>query len=310
MSDCIPNITVVIPLHNAESYIVQALTSLKEQTYPNWSCIIVNDDSTDNSVSLALSNIAGDDRFVFLERKDQTNVKGANACRNIGLYIAKTAYAMFLDADDYLSRTCMEQRTKVINDDENLHDIYVFKTAFVNNEGKITGYFYNPNEDIPDMICRLVKHQIPWHTMSPVWSVNFLKNINGWNEEYERLQDVELNIRALLHYPMIRFINDVPDSYYRTNGMSQGKKTAARRGFCRLVRDYYKLLTSNKKIEERHKIIIAEKFQNILEAQFLGYIKFAQERDKKWEELYLSTLSALEVDNEDQLSIKHIFSKI
>ena len=47
-----PEISIIIPIYNAEKYLVRCLDSIKEQNFTDWECILVNDGSTDNSEAL------------------------------------------------------------------------------------------------------------------------------------------------------------------------------------------------------------------------------------------------------------------
>ena len=51
----VPAVSVCMACYNAEAYLAEALNSLVQQTFTNWECIIVDDDSTDRSIERALS---------------------------------------------------------------------------------------------------------------------------------------------------------------------------------------------------------------------------------------------------------------
>lgn len=87
-------ISVVIPLYNKDKQIVKTLYSVLKQTYPNFEVIVVNDGSTDNSLS-EVSKIS-DSRIRLICQEN----KGVSAARNRGIQEAKSDYIAFLDADD------------------------------------------------------------------------------------------------------------------------------------------------------------------------------------------------------------------
>lgn len=91
-------ISIIIPLYNAEQYIVETLNSVLSQTYTNWECIIIDDGSTDHSADIVLEYIKKDNRFYYFKQENG----GPSKARNYGLSVAKGEYIQFLDADDVL----------------------------------------------------------------------------------------------------------------------------------------------------------------------------------------------------------------
>lgn len=89
-------VSVVIPCHNAERWIGATLDSVFSQTWPNLEVIVVDDGSTDDSVSVIESFAQGDLILVNQERR------GAGAARNAGLVRASGNFIQFLDADDLI----------------------------------------------------------------------------------------------------------------------------------------------------------------------------------------------------------------
>ncbi|GGF38019.1 glycosyltransferase family 2 protein [Echinicola rosea] len=104
-------ISIIIPSYNYGRFLPQTISNLKEQSYPNWEAIIIDDGSTDNTEEVALRSIAGDERFKYERIKN----KGNAGARNIGLDLAKGDYIQFLDADDFLSQRKLEFQLKELN---------------------------------------------------------------------------------------------------------------------------------------------------------------------------------------------------
>lgn len=90
-------VTIMLPNFNGEKYIERAIESIKAQTMPNFVCNIVDDASTDNSVSIILNAIKNDKRFNLIRLGE--NKKIANA-RNTAAKLATTPYLAALDSDD------------------------------------------------------------------------------------------------------------------------------------------------------------------------------------------------------------------
>ena len=90
-----PLISVIIPVHNVNKYLKEALDSVINQTYKNLEIIIIDDGSTDGS-EVICDEYKEDFRTKVIHQKN----KGLSAARNIGLEIAKGEYIAFLDSDD------------------------------------------------------------------------------------------------------------------------------------------------------------------------------------------------------------------
>jgi glycosyltransferase involved in cell wall biosynthesis len=93
---------IVIPFYNAEKWIGKCIDSVKEQSYSNYECIIINDASTDNSNEVVLSHIQGNNKFRLIENK-----KNVGALENIynAVKVANPSdddVITALDGDDWL----------------------------------------------------------------------------------------------------------------------------------------------------------------------------------------------------------------
>ncbi len=101
-----PLISVIVPLYNAEPYIVRCLDSILAQTWPHMEVIVVDDGSTDDGARLCRARAAGDSRLsvVRLARN-----RGPSAARNEGIRRAEGAYVSFVDADDYVEPELLER---------------------------------------------------------------------------------------------------------------------------------------------------------------------------------------------------------
>lgn len=97
-------ISIIIPIYNAESTLEKCLKSLIEQTYKNLEIILINDGSTDNSEKICRKFQQLDSRVKLIN----TTNKGVSSARNMGLDNSKGNYITFIDADDYVCKTMIE----------------------------------------------------------------------------------------------------------------------------------------------------------------------------------------------------------
>lgn len=90
-----PVFSVIIPVYNAEAFILRTLKSVLNQTFQNFEIILVNDGSADHTLQ-ALKEIQDSRLFIFNHHDN----KGVSAARNSGIKNAHGEYLAFLDADD------------------------------------------------------------------------------------------------------------------------------------------------------------------------------------------------------------------
>ncbi len=98
-----PKVSIIIPLYNSEEYIKECLESIVNQTYNNFEVIIVDDGSTDNSVNI----VETFRKKLEINLIKQTN-SGASSARNNALNHVRGKYIVFIDSDDILAPTGLE----------------------------------------------------------------------------------------------------------------------------------------------------------------------------------------------------------
>jgi len=99
-----PFISVVIPCYNDGEYLPETIARLKEQTYPNFEIILVNDGSTDQHTLDVLKQLETEGVQVF--HKENGRMSSA---RNYGAKQAKGSIIAALDADDYFDPSFLKK---------------------------------------------------------------------------------------------------------------------------------------------------------------------------------------------------------
>lgn len=120
------DISIIVPIYNAEKYIEKCLDSLVNQTKKELEFILVNDGSTDNTENLIKKY--KDKRIKYFKNKNQ----GIGKTRNFGIEKATGKYLMFLDSDDYLDIDACKQLYEKANNEK--LDLVVFDFYRVENK--------------------------------------------------------------------------------------------------------------------------------------------------------------------------------
>ncbi|RXG13761.1 glycosyltransferase involved in cell wall biosynthesis [Leeuwenhoekiella aestuarii] len=121
--------SIIIPVYNGEKYLKETLLSIQRQSYSNWECIVVDDGSTDSSVTIAEHIAFYDGRFKIFQRPNSLP-KGANSCRNFGFDQISGAIVNWFDADDYMLPQFIETKIHAFKNDVQL----VISSGFFTNE--------------------------------------------------------------------------------------------------------------------------------------------------------------------------------
>ena len=95
-----PHVTIITPFKNANSFINDYVYMLKAQTYPNWSAILVDDGSTDDSLDLLQAYVSDDTRFVVKKLNPQDSCGSPAPPRNLALTLVDGPLVAFCDIDD------------------------------------------------------------------------------------------------------------------------------------------------------------------------------------------------------------------
>lgn len=107
-------VSVVIPAYNAQLYLHETLQSVRDQTYPNFEVIVVDDGSIDGTSRIAQKFVEDDSRFRHLKQQN----KGVSVARNVGFNLSNGDYIAFLDADDVWLPNNLELKVSLLNESD------------------------------------------------------------------------------------------------------------------------------------------------------------------------------------------------
>ena len=98
-------VSVIIPAYNTAPYIGRMLDCVINQTYKNIEIIVVNDGSTDDTLSIVENYAKKDNRFVVIDIPNG----GVSNARNVGIKKSKGEKIFFWDSDDVIEHTAIEK---------------------------------------------------------------------------------------------------------------------------------------------------------------------------------------------------------
>ena len=110
-----PLVSIIVPVYNIEKYLDRCIDSLVKQTHRNIEILLMNDASTDRSLDICTKWSKTDPRVKIFSFEHNM---GVSAARNTGISKAAAPYLMFVDSDDYLSETAVEELLCRLQNDE------------------------------------------------------------------------------------------------------------------------------------------------------------------------------------------------
>ena len=118
-----PQVSVLMAVYNAETWLSDALDSMLNQTYGDWELLAVDDGSTDASLSVLERYALKDSRIRVIHKEEN---EGLSVARNVGLAEARGEYICILDADDWFSPHALEWGVRGFRQAEDV-DCVVFR---------------------------------------------------------------------------------------------------------------------------------------------------------------------------------------
>lgn len=207
-----PSISIVMPVHNCESYIRDSIDSIFAQTFPDFELIIVNDGSSDNSGEIAHSYL--DKRLKIIDLPKNT---GCFPARNTGMRSVKGKYICVMDADDISLADRLEKQ-------------YNFMEG--NTEFGLTGGVFKTMDDLkfvfrdPDyetIKLLLLQDSYLSHPTCMIRALVLRKHNLYYDESYKYASDYDWQVRASSLFPVS--ITNAPVLLYRIHDqqISTGK---------------------------------------------------------------------------------------
>lgn len=240
-------VSIIVPIYNCELYIKKCLTSIINQTYKNIEIIVVNDGSTDNSVSIIKELMVKDKRIKLLNQKNS----GVSIARNKGLENSKGNYVLFIDSDDWIEKNCIEDLVNKINEVKT--DVIRYNYIIEDKNGSYKQSMFNlsskkyvGNSIVSEEILShflYTKEAMPNYVMLLFIRREAIKNKIYFDKDLRMLEDVYYYQNLLHNIDSIYFYNKHLYHYNNCN-------ISTTRDPAKAVRNIKGILDCNNKIRE------------------------------------------------------------
>lgn len=198
-------VTIAIPIYNAEQYLSNAILSVLNQTYKNWILYLINDGSTDGSLSIMQEYAEKDNRIVIIN--DGLN-RGLISRLNQSVQLCTSKYYARMDADDIMCIRRIEEQVKFLEEHSKV-DVCGTSIMTINSDNKIIGSGLSEG-NVSGFIHPTVMGKTSWFKSNPYaeWAL--------------RAEDFELWSRTAKHSSFYSI--GKPLLFYREFGIPTFKK--------------------------------------------------------------------------------------
>lgn len=205
-------VSVVLPVYNANATIHRAIQSIQEQSFTDFELIVVNDGSTDSSVSI-INELASQDHRIKVFSLSRSGVAKA---LNFGIKKSKGDYIARMDADDISPPERLKMQTEYLdkNSDVGLVSSLVrYCGDFESNEGYVT-YVNWINKVVSPTDIQIKRFsESPFAHPSVMFRQSLIHQFGGYQEGLLP-EDYELWLRWLRHNVKMHKINEYLLDWY------------------------------------------------------------------------------------------------
>lgn len=226
-------VSVITPCFNAAPYIQRTIASVQAQTISDWEMIIVDDGSTDNSVSIIRIIAAQDARIRLIEKENG----GSASARNLGLQYAHGEYIQFLDADDTLAPDKFEKQINLM--ESNHLDVSYTDYREFNPDGTI--------EELKGLNESLLHVLVAWGVLGTIpqhvylYKRDFIQTHNICFAPIREREDWDWHIKVYSLHPKVQRLKGYCGAYYfrcptgKTSGGDIQKLGKLQQGYCNFL---------------------------------------------------------------------------
>lgn len=199
-------VSIIIPTYKRSEYLLQTIKSVLNQTYSPIEIIVVDDNGIGSEYQKAtqqrLQKYIDEKKVIYITHKENKN--GA-AARNTGFKVSKGEYINFLDDDDELMPTKIEEQVKTLEKAANIYGA-TYCNSLIKRIQNITKHevTLKTNSLAKGNLCReYLMNECPFNTSTILFRRSVIEKLNGFDETFVRHQDYELLTRFFAHYEIM-----------------------------------------------------------------------------------------------------------
>jgi glycosyltransferase involved in cell wall biosynthesis len=211
-----PSISVILPVHNGEPHLADAVASIQRQTLADFELLAIDDRSTDGSAAFLQLAASRDPRIRVVASRG----RGLVEALNLGLSLARGDLVARMDADDISMPIRFERQAKLLNDSAAIAVVGSALTL-IDDAGRAVGEVDYPTGST-QIEAALARMDCALAHSSVMARRSVLVSIGGYREAFRHAEDYDLWLRVAEHHR----IENLPERLmcYRHHGASVSQR--------------------------------------------------------------------------------------
>lgn len=194
-----PLVSVIIPNYNHESYLIERIESVLNQSYKNFEIIILDDNSNDGSWEI-INKYSNNNKVAYIEKNTKNSGSTFYQWRK-GVLLAKGDYIWFAESDDVADSSFLDEVMKVFISHDNINLVYT-GSNMIDLNSKVIGDLDWWVEDLRDN----------------AWSKNFVMDGNSFISKYHSVRNVVMNASSAVIKKESYLLNEHKNTEYKLCG--------------------------------------------------------------------------------------------
>ena len=201
-----PLFSVVLPSYGVEKYLEKAVDSILSQSFSDFEIIIVDDASPD-SVGKTADRLAKENACIRVIHHEKN--LGLSEARNSGLRVATGSYVFFMDPDDVIEPTLLEEVKASLDIQQSQVVMFALTEDYLDADGVLRNrvtvkhsdntLFLDSEEKIRSQVIYLEKNTMLGYAWNKIYSREYLQKIGATFETVEFIEDIAFNVEVFRH---------------------------------------------------------------------------------------------------------------
>ena len=265
------DLSIIIPVFNAELFLTKCLNTIYDQKNFNFSfeIIAINDGSTDNSLAILKEFQQKNSNFIVIEKTNG----GSGSARNAGLDVAKAKYIWFVDADDFLELNAFENlQNFLFSDNESKTIGFNYFKVNQNNLKTTVNTYDNQSETQFFKGLEYITSNKPYFLWVMIYENDIIKNNKiRFIENIKNIEDLEFSIRYFSYAQTIIYHNVRLYNYFENSNSTSRSRT--RENILKLAFDTIVVHKSLKQFLLKNFLTVKDKnnINFVLETSIMGF---------------------------------------